>query len=115
MRYAHFLNMGALGPMPCVSEEEAVKAARKAALGAFAALKRPEVIVVRFGDDWLIGLLSVKHKGSETSIEAKWAYVDCKGVALHELPDDAVRALQSLAGALADIFKRELEARIKAT
>ncbi|MFB6489686.1 MAG: hypothetical protein TU35_000305 [Thermoproteus sp. AZ2] len=97
--------------MGCVGEEEAVKAARRAALGALASLRRGEAIAVRIGEDWLVGFYKVKHSGSETRLEFKWAYVDCKGVAFGELPQDAAAALESLLGAIPDIIKRELESR----
>ncbi|MGC8583901.1 MAG: hypothetical protein ACP5I3_04690 [Thermoproteus sp.] len=97
--------------MPCVSDEEAVRAARKRALGLFSSLRRPEAIAVKFGDDWLVGFVSAKHKDDETTLEVKWAYVDCKGVALERIPPDAEAALRALLEDLPGIIKREVEAR----
>jgi hypothetical protein len=97
--------------MTCVGDEEAIKAARKRALGFFGSLRRPEAIAVKFGDDWLIGFVSAGYKDDEMSLEVKWAYVDCKGVALERVPPDAEAALRALVDDLPSIIKREVEAR----
>lgn len=97
--------------MTCVSDEEAIKAARKAALGLLGSLRRQDMVTVRLGEDWLVGFISKKHKGDETSLEIKWAYVDCKGVALERMPGDIDALLQGLLEDIPQILKRELEAR----
>ncbi|MEL9990183.1 MAG: hypothetical protein QXP98_02500 [Thermoproteus sp.] len=97
--------------MPCVNDEDAIKAAKKAALGLFGSLRRPDAVAIRLGEDWLVGFISRRHKGDETSIEVKWAYVDCKGVALERMPDDVNAVLEGLLEDLPQILKKELETR----
>lgn len=99
--------------MACVGEEEAVKAAKKKALGLLSSMRSKEAVVVKVGEDWLVGFISAKHKGDETSIEIKWAYVDCKGVALERVPQDLEGALRGLLEDLPAILKRELGDRAR--
>ncbi len=96
-----------------MNEEEAVKAARKRALGFLGSLRKPNTIVVKVGEDWLIGFLSGKHKDDETSVEIRWAYVDCKGVALEKIPQDVENILLGLLEDLPAVLKRELGDRVK--
>ncbi len=98
--------------MPCVGEEEAVKAAKKKALGLLS-FRSKEAVVVKVGEDWLVGFVSAKHKDDETSIQVKWAYVDCKGVALDRIPQDVESALRGLLDDIPAVLKRELGDRVR--
>lgn len=99
--------------MPCVNEEEAIKAAKKEAFGVLSSLRRPDTVAVRIGEDWLVGFVSAKHQGDVTKAEIKWVYVDCKGVALNTIPSDVNDVLGQISDSLHEIIKRELESRVR--
>lgn len=95
--------------MGCVDRDGAVDIAKRRVLGRFAGLRRtPPTVVVRVGDDWLVGFVKASAGDDRLRVEVRWAYVDCKGEAFEKLPQEALARIGRLLEALPGLLEREL-------
>ncbi|MFN3804012.1 MAG: hypothetical protein ACK4SY_03050 [Pyrobaculum sp.] len=93
----------------CVDEVTAEKIAKRKALGRLSSLRRSVTAFrVKIGDDWLFGFVKTRLREDRLDVSIKFSYIDCKGVALERLPEEALAKIRELEKNLANLAEREL-------
>ncbi|MFN7105158.1 MAG: hypothetical protein ACK4M3_01000 [Pyrobaculum sp.] len=93
----------------CIDEVTAEKIAKRKALGRLSSLRRSVATFrVKIGEDWLFGFVKTRLKDDRLDVSIKFSYIDCKGVALEKLPEEALTKIRALEKNLANLVELEL-------